>query len=70
MGRSRWEVFLGEMATGWGTQQFSDGNLRWYAPSAYPDEATRRWWARYQRLSGTPGAAVAIVILALATGST
>jgi class 3 adenylate cyclase/pimeloyl-ACP methyl ester carboxylesterase len=56
----RWQTFLAEMALGWGTQAYADDGLRWFAPSAYPDESNRRWWARYQWLSASPGSAVAI----------
>ncbi len=56
----RWQSFLDEMASGWGKQEYADEGMRWYAPSAYPDEATRRWWARYQWLSASPGSAVAL----------
>jgi pimeloyl-ACP methyl ester carboxylesterase/class 3 adenylate cyclase len=56
----RWESFMGEMASGWGSQRFADDGLQWYAPSAYQDETTRRWWARYQRLSASPGSAIAL----------
>ena len=56
----RWESFMDEMASGWGEQQFADDGLQWYAPSAYQDEATRRWWGRYQRLSASPGSAIAL----------
>jgi pimeloyl-ACP methyl ester carboxylesterase len=56
----RWERFIDDMAAGWGKQDFADQTLRWYAPSAYPDEVTRRWWARYQWLSSSPSSAVAI----------
>jgi pimeloyl-ACP methyl ester carboxylesterase/class 3 adenylate cyclase len=56
----RWETFMDEMASGWGSQRFADDVLQWYAPSAYPDETTRRWWGRYQRLSASPGSAVAL----------
>jgi pimeloyl-ACP methyl ester carboxylesterase len=56
----RWESFIDEMASGWGTQQFADDGLRWYAPRAYQDETTRRWWGRYQRLSASPGSAIAL----------
>jgi class 3 adenylate cyclase len=48
------------MASGWGTQRAADETLRWYAPSAYQDETTRRWWGRYQWLSASPGSAIAL----------
>ncbi len=56
----RWESFMDEMASGWGSQSFADDVLEWYAPNAYRDETTRRWWGRYQRLSASPGSAVAL----------
>lgn len=55
-----WESFMDEMASGWGRQRFADDVLQWYAPSAYQDETTRRWWGRYQRLSASPGSAIAL----------
>ena len=56
----KWESFIDGMTAGWGQQGYADEGLRWYAPSAYGDEATRRWWARYQWLSASPGSAVAL----------
>ena len=56
----RWESYFDEMASGWGTQQYAGDGLGWYAPSAYQDEATRRWWGRYQRLAASPGSAIAL----------
>ncbi len=55
-----WEGFIDQMLAGWGRQQFADDTLRWYAPSVADDEQTRRWWARYQWLSASPGSAVAL----------
>jgi pimeloyl-ACP methyl ester carboxylesterase/class 3 adenylate cyclase len=57
---AEWETFIDDMATGWGRQEFADRTLQWYAPSVADDAATRRWWARYQWLSASPGAAVAL----------
>src|SRR5439155_15833539 len=48
------------VASGWGTQRAADETLQWYAPSASRDETTKRWWARYQRLSASPGSATAL----------
>jgi class 3 adenylate cyclase len=48
------------MASGWGKQQFAHDTLGEYAPSAHQDEATRRWWGRYQRLAASPGSAIAL----------
>jgi pimeloyl-ACP methyl ester carboxylesterase len=56
----RWESYFDEMASGWGKQQFAYDGLAWYAPSALQDEATRRWWERYQRLAASPGSAIAL----------
>jgi class 3 adenylate cyclase len=55
-----WEAFISAMEHGWGQQAFADRTLEWYAPSVANDAATRRWWARYQWLSASPGAAVAL----------
>jgi pimeloyl-ACP methyl ester carboxylesterase len=56
----RWESFMDEMANHWGSQEWQEEQMRWYAPDAYADEATRKWWGRYLRLSATPGSAVAL----------
>ncbi|MGH2539429.1 MAG: alpha/beta fold hydrolase [Actinomycetota bacterium] len=56
----RWESYFDEMASGWGKQQYAHDGLGWYAPSAHQDEATRRWWERYQRLAASPGSAIAL----------
>jgi class 3 adenylate cyclase/pimeloyl-ACP methyl ester carboxylesterase len=56
----RWERYMQEMSDNWGSQQWQVEQMRWYAPSAYHDEATRRWWGRYLRLSASPGSAVAL----------
>ena len=56
----RWESYFDEMASGWGKPQYAHDGLGWYAPSAHQDEATRRWWGRYQRLAASPGSAIAL----------
>jgi class 3 adenylate cyclase len=56
----QWEDYIDGMWSGWGRQAWADEVLRWYAPSAAGDEAARRWWARYQWLSASPGSAVAL----------
>jgi class 3 adenylate cyclase len=56
----QWEDYIDGMWAGWGRQAWADEVLRWYAPSAAGDEAARRWWARYQWLSASPGSAVAL----------
>ena len=63
----QWESYIEEMASGWGKQGYADEFLRWVAPTAYEDPTTRRWWARYQRLSASPDAAVALVRLYIET---
>ena len=57
---NRWESYFDEMAAGWGRQEYARDGLGWYAPSAHQDEATRRWWGRYQRLAASPGSAIAL----------
>jgi class 3 adenylate cyclase len=42
--------FIERLIAGHGTGEL----LRMLAPKAYPDEAFRRWWARYERLGLTP----------------
>ncbi|MGI8554289.1 MAG: adenylate/guanylate cyclase domain-containing protein [Dehalococcoidia bacterium] len=44
----------------WGTEQGLDYALRLAAPSRVDDETFRRFWGSYLRLSGSPGAAVAL----------
>ena len=56
----QWEEFIDGMAAGWGQQAWADEVLSWYAPTAAQDDATRRWWARYQWLSASPGSAIAL----------
>lgn len=56
----RWQSYFDEIASGWGKQQFAGDALGWFAPSAQQDEATRRWFGRYQRLAASPGSAIAL----------
>lgn len=56
----QWDTFLAAMEAGWGTQTYADDLLRWYAPSAYEDESSRRWWARYLWVSASPSSVVAL----------
>ena len=44
----------------WGTREYSDRMLRYFAPSIAGDEEVRRWWARFLRLSASPGAAASL----------
>lgn len=50
-----WRAMIDSIEEGWG--QGSDGR----APSASRDESYRQWWATYQRLAASPGAAVAVM---------
>jgi class 3 adenylate cyclase len=50
------EAFLQEIARDWG----GPVGLAVRAPSAFDNEAFRRWWATYLRMSASPGAAEAI----------
>jgi class 3 adenylate cyclase/pimeloyl-ACP methyl ester carboxylesterase len=56
----RWQSYLDEMEAGWGKQAYADSLLSWFSPSVRTDEASRRWWARYQWLSASPGSAIAL----------
>jgi pimeloyl-ACP methyl ester carboxylesterase len=48
---------LEQVEAGWG----KGVRLDLYAPSLANDDGTQRWWARYQRQSASPGAAVAVM---------
>ncbi|MGH2810262.1 MAG: alpha/beta fold hydrolase, partial [Actinomycetota bacterium] len=52
-GRSESEVeeFLSRQQSAWGT----GGMMEVFSPSRAQDENYRRWWARYQRISASPG---------------
>lgn len=52
-GRTRPEVesFLAEQERNWGT----GGMMETFCPSKASDERYRRWWAKYQRMSASPG---------------
>ena len=52
-GRSESEVeeFLGRQQSAWGT----GGMMEVFSPSRAQDDNYRRWWARYQRMSASPG---------------
>ncbi len=50
------QVFLNAVEKGWGQGIL----LLRFAPSQANDEHFKQWWARYQRLGASPGAAVAL----------
>jgi pimeloyl-ACP methyl ester carboxylesterase len=52
-----WRAIIDAIETGWGEARTPD--IR--APSAADDQSYRQWWATYQRLAASPGAAVAVM---------
>jgi pimeloyl-ACP methyl ester carboxylesterase len=52
-----WQAMIDAIETGWGEARSPD--LR--APSVADDQSYRQWWATYQRLAASPGAAVAVM---------
>jgi len=50
-----WQAMIDHIEEGWGERP--DGR----APSASGDESYQQWWATYQRLAASPGAAVAVM---------
>ncbi|MCB4822311.1 adenylate/guanylate cyclase domain-containing protein [Roseicella aerolata] len=53
----RFGPFLDAIDRDWGTGE----SLRAFAPSAVADEWMRNWWARYERVSASPSAALALM---------
>jgi pimeloyl-ACP methyl ester carboxylesterase len=56
----QWDEYLEGIRLGWGTQQYFDDLFKSVAPTAYPDDHMRHWFATYMRLAASPSAAVAI----------
>ena len=50
-----------ETARAYGERWGTGVGLGVFVPSRREDAATRRWWARYQRMAASPGAAVALL---------
>jgi class 3 adenylate cyclase len=50
-----------EAAQAYGERWGTGAGLAAFVPSRRDDPATRRWWARFQRMSASPGAAVALL---------
>jgi class 3 adenylate cyclase len=55
-----WDVYLADMARGWGTDEYTARMFEWLMPSARSDPEQRRWWRTLQRLSATPSSMIAI----------
>jgi class 3 adenylate cyclase len=53
------EAFLGRIETSWGT----GASLEAFAPSKVADQAFRQWWARFERMSASPSAVLALMRL-------
>ncbi|HEX9124304.1 MAG TPA: alpha/beta fold hydrolase [Actinomycetota bacterium] len=58
--QERWDRYLAEMASGWGTESYAAELFDVSAPSTVGDVEQRRWWARMQRLSASPNSATTI----------
>jgi pimeloyl-ACP methyl ester carboxylesterase len=56
MGRERLAEFMRGAESSWG----SGASLAAFAPGRLQDESFRAWWARFERLSASPTAAVAL----------
>ena len=56
MGREALEDFIRGLENAWGT----GASAPRFAPEQAKDERFRTWWARYERLSASPSAAVAL----------
>ena len=57
---SEWENYLEDVRTGWGTDSFARETLGLFNPSHVGDGRIERWWARYLRLSSSPGSQLAL----------
>ena len=57
------DAVLDRIDQGWGTGVF----LSALSPRHARDDRTRQWWARYQRLAASPGAAVALLRMSFDT---
>jgi class 3 adenylate cyclase len=53
------EAFLERVEASWGT----GASLAAFAPSKAADEAFRQWWARFERMSASPSAVLALIRL-------
>ena len=53
------EAFLERVETSWGT----GASLAAFAPSKVSDQAFRQWWARFERMSASPSAVLALMRL-------
>src|SRR5215204_5530275 len=53
------EAFLQRVETSWGT----GASLAAFAPSKVSDQAFRHWWARFERMSASPSAVLALMRL-------
>jgi pimeloyl-ACP methyl ester carboxylesterase len=55
----RWQEDDERIKQSWGTDDYADEVLRYSAPTLYDDVDVRRWWAMFNRLTMSPGAALA-----------
>jgi pimeloyl-ACP methyl ester carboxylesterase/DNA-binding CsgD family transcriptional regulator len=58
-GAAELPAFLEEVESTWGT----GATLRHFAPDRLADRAFRQWWARFERLSTSPAAAVSLAAM-------
>lgn len=56
LGKAGLEEFIAGVESHWG----SGAGLRYFAPDRVRDERFQAWWARFERLSASPGAAIAL----------
>jgi pimeloyl-ACP methyl ester carboxylesterase/DNA-binding CsgD family transcriptional regulator len=56
LGRDALEDFIRGVEASWG----SGARLKFFAPGRLSDERFQEWWARFERLSASPGAAIAL----------
>jgi pimeloyl-ACP methyl ester carboxylesterase len=54
-----WDIYLSELAEGWGTPEYVKRMFEWAIPSFAGDPEQLRWWTRLQRLSASPNAMLA-----------
>jgi class 3 adenylate cyclase len=55
-----WDVYLADMDSGWGTDEYAARLFEWIMPTAGGDAEQRRWWRTMLRLSATPSSMIAI----------
>jgi class 3 adenylate cyclase len=59
-GEAEWEKYFADVADNWGTDRYVKNFAEWVAPSIVGEAHTLRWWARFLRLSASPGTAISM----------